>query len=144
LNGYNIDIDTVRAIKLLTECKDRNIDCKYELFKINYEINPEIAYQLISELALKESMTCYRDSVLVLNARLIAADMTERKLGNNEGLIKSAMWYLLYYEIEYDLIDRQESSTRGMVEEMIRVLKLLTDEQLDAAYLDAKKIPENV
>jgi hypothetical protein len=89
-------------------------------------------------------MTCYRDSVLVLNARLIAADMTERKLGNNEGLIKSAMWYLLYYEIEYDLIDRQESSTRGMVEEMIRVLKLLTDEQLDAAYLDAKKIPENV
>lgn len=35
LHGYHIEKDTVRAIGLLIECKDHDIDCNYELCKLN-------------------------------------------------------------------------------------------------------------
>lgn len=137
LTGYRIRKDSIRAIELLNDCKDRNIDCKYELFKVYYENEPERAYQLISEIALIGPLNSYWDSLSVVNARLIAADMAERGLGNHDGLTKSATWYLLYYEIEQVWDDSQ---FKHMIEEMIRVLKMVNDEQLDLAYKHAERI----
>ena len=137
LTGYRVEPDSIRAIQLLEECQNIDIDCKYELFKINYERDPVKAYQLISEIALLDTLTCYWDSAMVVNARLIAADMTEHSLGNQDGLIQSGAWYLLYYEIEQGW---WESPTKNMVEEMIRVLKELNAEELDEAYEIARSI----
>lgn len=137
LTGYRIKKDSIRAFELLNDCKDRSIDCKYELFKYYYEKQPEKAYQLISEIALHYPINDYWDSANVVNARLIAADMTERGLGNHEGLTKSATWYLLYYEIEQAWHD---SPTKHMIEEMIRVLKIVNNDQLDSAYKNAEAI----
>lgn len=137
LTGYRTDKDSTRAIELLEECKNRDIDCNYELFKISYDSNPEKAYKLITEIALIDTLTCYWDSAMVVNARLIAADMSERKLGNQDDLTMSGAWYLLYYEIEKGW---RESPTKNMTEEMKRVLKELNAEELDEAYEIARSI----
>lgn len=137
ITGYRISKDSIRAIELLSDCKDRNVDCKYELFKVYYENEPERAYKLISEIALLVPIKNYWDSSMVVNARLIAADMVERHLGNNEDLSKSATWYLLFYEIEYAWC---ESPTKGMIDEMNRILKMLTEKQLDNAYKEAEEL----
>jgi len=137
LTGYRIKMDSIRAIELLNDCKDSNIDCKYELFKVYYENELERAYKLISEIALIDPIKNCQDSITVVFARLIAADMTERGLGNNEGLTKSVFWYLLYYEIE---IVWDESQSKHMIEEMIRVLKMVNDDQFDIAYKNAEII----
>lgn len=108
--------------------------------ELNYKSKPKIAYQLIRELALLDSMTCYWDSAMVLNARLIAANMAEQNLGNQEGIVKSAVWYLLYYEIENAWMDWEKSPTKNMIDELMRVMNLLTEEQLDSAYFEAEKL----
>jgi len=137
LTGYRIEKDSIRAFELLNDCKDRSIDCKYELFKLYYDNNPEKAYQLISEIALQFPIYSLLDSLNVVNARLIAAEMSEQDIGNQEGLTMSAIWYLLYYEIEQAL---KYSQTKHMIGEMIEVLKTLDPDQLDIAYKNAETI----
>lgn len=136
LTGYRISKDSIRAIELLNDCKDRNIDCKYELFQVYYEKDLKRAYQLITEIALTNPMKNYWDSIMVVNARLIAADMVERHLGNNYDLSKAATWYILYFEIQNT--PNFPKIFEGMIEEMYRVLNLLTKKQLDIAFKEAE------
>lgn len=137
LKGYRIEKDSLRAIELLTDCNDRNINCKYELFKINYDENPEKAYQLISELALRDTLTTYWDSAMGVNARLIAANMVQLQLGNNEDLSKSATWYLLSYEIDGKW---DKNLSKNMMDEMFHLLETLNEKQLNTAFSNAEKI----
>ncbi len=136
LTGYRISKDSIRAIELLNDCKDRNIDCKYELFKVYYEKDLKRAYQLITEIALTKPMKNYWDSIMVVNAMLIAASMVEDHLGNNEDLSKAATWYILYFEIQNT--PNFPKIFEGMIEEMYRVLNLLTKKQLDIAFKEAE------
>jgi len=137
LTGFRTEKDSIRAFELLNDCNVRSLDCKYELFKLYYDINQEKAYQLISEIALQFPINSLWDSLNVVNARLIAADMAEQGIGNQEGITKAGIWYLLYYEIEQALI---YSQTKHMIGEMIEVLKTFDSEQLDRIYKKTETI----
>lgn len=137
VKGNRIEKDSIRAIELLNDCKDRCLDCKYELFKLHFDGNPEKAYQLISEIALQLPINNLWDSLNVVNARLIAAEMSKDGIGNHGGLTISAIWYLLYYEIEQAL---DYSQTKHMIVEMIEVLKTVDPDQLDLAFKNAETI----
>ncbi|NVK26549.1 MAG: hypothetical protein HWE14_00830 [Flavobacteriia bacterium] len=137
LRGFRIQQDSSRAIQLLEECLEDDIDCKYELFKVYYESTPSKAYSLITEIALIDTLTNYWDSAMVHNAMLIAADMSERKLGNNDGPIISAAWHLLSYDLAGiwpdDAAERERANVR-------LVLSKLSSEDLDGVYQIAKRI----
>jgi hypothetical protein len=137
LFGNNQKNDSASALAILNDCKDRNFSCKYELFKFYYKTNPETAYCVISDLALSTQIKDHYDSILVLHARLIAADMNERGIGIQVDLKQSLVWYLFYFELQHVLKNRD---TENMVEELYRLAKLLDKKQQNTAFKDAEQI----
>lgn len=141
LRGFRIQQDSSRAIQLLEDCIDDDIDCKYELFKVYYESDPSQAYSLITELAVLDTLNNYWDSAMVHNAMLIAADMSERGLGNNDGPIISASWHLLSYDLTQ--VWPEDATKRGR-ERVRLVLSKLTPEELDEVYAIAERLTGRV
>lgn len=135
LTDSNQKKDSVQAKAILNDCKDRNLYCKYELFKQNYTKEPVKAFQLISEIALQTPIKDNYDSSLVLHARLITAEMNERGIGSKVDLKQSFVWYLLYFELQQKLKNRE---TENMIEEMYRVSKMLNKDEIIAAFKDAE------
>lgn len=135
--GYRVEKDSTRAVKLLEDCQNTDLDCKYELFQINYNSEPEKAYQYISEIALDDSFSTFWDSAAVFSARVISAAMIMDTLITHEDLSTAGTWWLLAYEIKDAWYDYP---VEGILEDMDTFFETLSKRQKRKAFKAARSI----